>query len=182
MVSLATANAIAYLASMIDTLYAMKVPDIGKTTYNVGVISGGTSVNTIAQQAEMLYEFRSDYKEALEIMNKHFLSVVECYRTKGITVNVEILGERPCMGEVDPKKQQALIDVSSSVIKEYFEMEPDIISGSTDCNIPLSVGIPSVCLGCIIGQGAHTREESVKISSLHPGMKLAFDLMLRYFK
>ena len=55
-------NAIRYLASMIDTLYAVKVPEkpATKTTYNVGLISGGTSVNTIAQKAEMLYEYRSD--------------------------------------------------------------------------------------------------------------------------
>ena len=64
-------NAIAYLASLIDTLYMMKVPEEGKTTYNVGVIQGGTSVNTIAQQAEMLYEFRSDRRESLRIMEKH---------------------------------------------------------------------------------------------------------------
>ncbi len=175
-------NAIAYLASMIDTLYTMKVPDIGVTTYNVGVISGGTSVNTIAQQAEMLYEFRSDYREALEIMDKHFVSVIECYKTKGITVNVTLLGERPCMGEVDAEKQKAIIDKASAAIKKHFKLEPNIISGSTDCNIPLSVGIPSVCLGCCIGEGAHTREEWVEINSLQTGMNMAFDLMLGYFE
>ena len=55
-------NAIHVLAGMIDLLYSVKVPVEGnsKTTYNAGTISGGTSVNTIAQSAEMLYEFRSD--------------------------------------------------------------------------------------------------------------------------
>ncbi|MBR6747803.1 MAG: M20/M25/M40 family metallo-hydrolase, partial [Clostridia bacterium] len=53
-------NAIVYLSRMIDTLYQMKAPDYGKTTYNVGLIEGGTSVNTIAQEASMLFEFRSD--------------------------------------------------------------------------------------------------------------------------
>ena len=61
-------NAIACLASMIDALYGVKVPEKGKTTYNVGTISGGTSVNTIAQHAEMLYEFRSDNREDLAEM------------------------------------------------------------------------------------------------------------------
>jgi acetylornithine deacetylase/succinyl-diaminopimelate desuccinylase-like protein len=51
-------NAIAYLARMITTLYAVEVPHTGRTTYNVGLISGGTSVNTIAQEARMAYEFR----------------------------------------------------------------------------------------------------------------------------
>ena len=55
-------NAIEKLAGIIEKLYQIKVPEGGKTTYNVGTISGGTSVNTIAQEASMLYEFRSDRK------------------------------------------------------------------------------------------------------------------------
>lgn len=63
-------NAIHYLASMIDTIYAMKVPQKqgAKTTYNVGMIEGGTSVNTIAQEASMLCECRSNDRECLETM------------------------------------------------------------------------------------------------------------------
>ena len=48
-------NAIHYAATMINTLYSLKVPAIGKTTYNVGIINGGTSVNTIAQNCEFMY-------------------------------------------------------------------------------------------------------------------------------
>ena len=76
-------NAIAYLASLIDTLYTIKVPEMGKTTYNVGTISGGTSVNTIAQHAEMLYEFRSDEGRALEIMQRHLDAAVALQRRCG---------------------------------------------------------------------------------------------------
>ena len=173
-------NAIAYLASMISTLYDMKVPDCGKTTYNVGVISGGTSVNTIAQQAEMLYEFRSDEREGLQIMDRHFLSVIECYKAKGIGVEVELLGERPCMGDVDPEAQAKLLAMGREALEAYFTAPVRVHSGSTDCNIPLSMGIPSLCLGCYNGDGAHTREEWVAIDSLHPGLKVAFDLMLSY--
>ena len=53
-------NAIEKLAAIIEKLYRIPLPQAGRTTYNVGTISGGTSVNTIPQQAEMLYEFRSD--------------------------------------------------------------------------------------------------------------------------
>jgi len=84
-------NAIAYLASMISALYDMKVPPKGRTTYNVGTISGGTSVNTIAQHAEMLYEFRSDELEALSIMQKHLDAAVEYYCAKGVKVTVNHL-------------------------------------------------------------------------------------------
>jgi acetylornithine deacetylase/succinyl-diaminopimelate desuccinylase-like protein len=175
-------NAIAYMASMIDSLYTMKVPETGKTTYNVGMIKGGTSVNTIAQQAEMLYEFRSDYQESLDIMERHFNATIESYRAKGITVNVTLLGERPCMGNVDPDKQQALVDRAERLTREYLKIEPEVQSGSTDCNIPLAAGIPSVALGCYIGEGAHTRGEWLRVDSLPSGLRLAFDLILEHFE
>ena len=65
---------------MIDTLYSYKVPAPGKSTYNVGTITGGTSINTIAQYAEMRFEYRSDVRESLAAMSKYFLSVVDAYR------------------------------------------------------------------------------------------------------
>lgn len=174
-------NAIAYLASLIDTLYTIKVPPIGKTTFNVGVISGGTSVNTIAQQAEMLYEFRSDEREALNMMEEHFQAALAFYRTKGIEVNAELVGERPCNGDVDPEREQVLMDRLSEAALRYYGEELTFRPGSTDCNIPLSVGIPAACAGCYKGAGAHTREEYVEIDSLLPGLFVAHELILSHF-
>lgn len=174
-------NAIAYLASLIDTLYTMKVPPKGKTTYNVGTISGGTSVNTIAQYAEMLYEFRSDERESLAIMEQHFNAAVDFYRTKGIEVEVELLGERPCSGEVDEQREEALKQRAAEATRRHAGVETKFRVGSTDCNIPLSMGIPAICTGCYKGGGAHTREEWVQIDSLLPGLKIAFELVLHHF-
>ncbi len=177
-------NAIAYLASMIQTLYEIKVPVTReKTTYNVGMINGGTSVNTIAQQAEMLYEFRSDSKEDLAFMDKHFKAVVESYKTKGIEVNVKLLGERPCASPelMDQDKHKALSEQVFATLKKHIGADPEIHASSTDANIPLSIGIPAVTLGTCSGGGAHTREEWVEISSLEPGYKIAFELMLAHY-
>jgi len=174
-------NAIAYLASLIDTLYTMKVPPKGKTTYNVGTISGGTSVNTIAQYAEMLYEFRSDERESLDIMEEHFNAAIAFYRAKGIEVEVELLGERPCSGEVDMQREEALMVRAAAAALRHADVEMDFRVGSTDCNIPLSMGIPAICTGCYAGGGAHTREEWVQIDSLLPGLKIAFELVLHHF-
>jgi len=175
-------NAIAYLASLIDTLYDMKVPSLGKTTYNVGTISGGTSVNTIAQYAEMLYEFRSDEKEALEIMDRHFQAAIDFYRTKGIEVEVELVGLRPCSGDVDEMEENELFNRISRAVQAQYGVSVLRRSGSTDCNIPLSIGIPSACVGCYAGGDAHTREEYVEIESLLPGLRLAFELILHHFE
>jgi len=175
-------NAIAYLASMINDLYNLRPPENGRTTYNTGTISGGTSVNTIAEQAEMMYEIRSENRNSLAEMEKHFMAAVEFYRSKDVVVNVELAGERPCMGDVDPARQQALNNRAEQAVRDHFNVEPEFKSGSTDCNIPFSIGIPSVALGCYFGKGSHTRGEYVETGSLLPGLKLAFDLVLDRFK
>ncbi len=171
-------NAIAYLASLIGTLYELKVPTRGRTTYNVGTISGGTSVNTIAQQAWMLYEFRSDDREDLEFMERHFEAVIEAYRAKGITVQVDLIGERPCMGEVPQEKMEALIQRVNAVIQKYSGRPAGQGSGSTDCNIPHSLGIPAVSFGAYRGGGSHTRGEWLEIESLEPGLKIVLETVL----
>lgn len=171
-------NAIAYLASLIDTLYTIKVPSRGKTTYNVGTISGGTSVNTIAQHAEMLYEFRSDNREDLAEMEAHLQAALAFYSTKGIQITTTVVGERPCGIEIDKTRHEALITRAQATTEKYFGFVPTCGSASTDCNIPLSMGIPAIEVSCGRGKGAHTREEYIEIDSQVPGLKLAFEMIL----
>ena len=174
-------NAIAYLASLIDTLYTMKVPPKGRTTYNVGTISGGTSVNTIAQHAEMLYEFRSDEAESLAVMEQHLEAALNFYRTKGIRVTSTLVGDRPCSAPVDEAVMDAMRKRASAISLKHYGTAVDFGVGSTDCNIPLSQGVPALCLGVYAGAGSHTREEYVQIDSLLPGHKMALELILHHF-
>jgi len=176
-------NAIACLASMINTFYSVKVPQEAgsKTTYNVGIISGGTSVNTIAQEAQMLYEYRSDNIHCLAKMEKMYDGVIAAYQNMGITVESERIGERPC-GNVDPEKEQALADRMAESIRRIVGVEPNFRSGSTDCNIPMSMGIPAVCVGVCEATGVHTREEEIKLESLPVGARLCMDVMRYYFQ
>lgn len=173
-------NAIAYLASLIDTLYQIKVPTRGRTTFNVGTISGGTSVNTIAQHAEMLYEFRSDNREDLAEMEAHLEAALAFYATKGIKVTSTVVGYRPCGIDVDQARHDALIARTQAAVEKYFGFVPFTGSASTDCNIPLSMGIPAVEVSCGRGAGAHTRGEYIEIDSQVPGLKLAFELILHH--
>ena len=171
-------NAIAQLSQLIARLYEVRVPAIGKTTYNVGTISGGTSVNTIAQSAEMLYEFRSDEREGLAFMQAQFESIVEQFRVSGVQIEVEVVGDRPCGLEVD---NSALACRAALAVEKHYGLSPAFTSGSTDCNVPLSMGIPAICPGCVMGSGAHTREEYIEIDSLLPGLKVAFELIAHHF-
>ena len=176
-------NAIAYLASMIDTLYDVKVPSKPgtKTTYNVGTIEGGTSVNTIAQEASMLYEYRSDDLECLATMEKMFKNVVEAYRSMGIDVDVELLGERPCGQEMGQEYEEFLAPVLEAG-RDILGVEFARKSGSTDANYPLSKGINAVCIGGCTSYGTHTRGEYLEIESLVPGLRFVLAVMDAFYK
>ena len=172
-------NAIAVLSSMISLLYSVKVPVEGnsKTTYNVGTISGGTSVNTIAQDACMMYEYRSDNKNCLAKMQKMFEQTIETFRSMGIEVEVEKVGDRPCSGEIDETAFATLKNRISSAIRETLGMDSREASSSTDANMPLSLGIPAVCISGCRGAGCHTREEKLEKASLLPGCRLLLDII-----
>lgn len=172
-------NAIACLASLIDKLYKIQVPKIGKTTYNVGLINGGTSVNTIAQNAEALIEFRSDERAAIDIMQKEFDRIIG--ETEG-DVKVTLIGDRPCAGDVDRDKQTALEERVAAAVKKHCGIDVKNTPGSTDCNVPSSMGIPAVCVGLVDTTGAHTRSEYVEIESIEPGMELAKEIVNYYFE
>ncbi|MBR7091879.1 MAG: M20/M25/M40 family metallo-hydrolase [Clostridia bacterium] len=175
-------NAIQCLASIIEALYAIPVPEKPgtKTTYNVGVISGGTSVNTIAQQAQMLFEFRSDDEECLARMEQAFSAVIAAHRSGDARVAVRLLGERPC-GHILSEKLHPLEDKVARCIRETLHEQPEFRSASTDANYPLSKGIPAVCMGSVEGYGCHTRQEYLLLSELQPAVRMVMDVMSTYF-
>ena len=176
-------NAIALLAEIISALYDIQ-PHWGPagtvTTYNVGMVQGGTSVNTIAQETSMLYEYRSDEAAGLRGMEEAFLAVVEDFRVRGADIEMESLGVRPCGEGVDPVAQAALSDWSEALLRRYTGGNIVVEPASTDCNIPLSQGIPAVSFGLCDGGGAHTRQEWIETASLETGLCIALETMLRF--
>ena len=175
-------NAIHHLSTIINTLYSIGVPAEGgsKTTYNVGLISGGTSVNTIAQQAEMLYEYRSDNLNCLRLMEAKFREIIDHYRVSGVDVEEERIGERPCSGEIDASARRALIERCAEAVRAVTGMEAVCSAGSTDANIPLSMGIPAACISVCNGGKCHTRQEWLDVSSLPDGCRLFMSLLASY--
>lgn len=174
-------NAIHALSSLICALYTMKAPDFngGRSTYNVGVISGGTSVNTIAQNASMLFEYRSDDAQCLEFMRGAFTACVNGFAATGVELTYELIGDRPCGVCADRAAQETLDARAIGAISAVTGKTPGTGSGSTDANIPLSLGIPSVVFGLYAGDLAHTREEWVDVSSLTDGLITAISFMLQ---
>lgn len=176
-----TPNAIARLSELITALYAIQPhwgPEGTVTTYNVGTIQGGTSVNTVAQEASMLYEYRSDEAAGLRGMEESFRAVVEDFRARGVEIEVESLGVRPCGEGVDPAAQKALSDWSQALLRRHTAGDIVVEPASTDCNIPLSLGIPAVSFGLCAGGGAHTRQEWIETDSLETGLRIALETVL----
>lgn len=175
-------NAIAVIADLVREIYEISVPEGGKTTYNVGTIEGGTSVNTIAQEARMLCEYRSDDADSLEWMKTRFEQIFSKNR-EGAAVTVEQVGLRPCerLDQEAEQTRQQMLDFAGEMLLKITGKTPRLVPISTDCNIPLSMGIPSVCYGTCFGFGAHTREEYVERDSLKLGYEAALTGILNYF-
>ncbi len=173
-------NAIHALSEIVNKIYSLDIPhdEQNRTTVNVGTVKGGTSVNTIAQEAEMLCEYRSDSATYLDIMKAKFTEIFENARTSETEILVENVGERPCARDVDENEMNRLRRITFDIIKEVSGKDPIFKSGSTDCNIPLSLGIPAICIGTYNGGGAHTREEWVNIESMRPGLEIALRTVL----
>ena len=175
-------NAIAELSKIINGIYSITPPEKAgkKVTYNVGMISGGTSVNTIAQSAKMLCEYRSDDKDLLAYMKAEFERIFKSAETDRVKVSVKLVGDRPCASEVSPEAMEKLKGIHGAVLREVINEQPVYESGSTDCNIPLSLGIPAITIGVYQGDGTHTRAERLKkvslISGFEIGLKFALNL------
>lgn len=173
-------NAIEILCRLVEKLYTIQPPQEVKTTYNVGHIEGGTTVNSLPQAASMLYEFRSTSQKCLEQMERYFLTAVDSCRGLGGELEVELLGIRPGNGPLDEASLVAFTANSADVISTFYDGSVDYSAYSTDSNIPLSLGILANTIGTVRGAAAHTREEWVELDSLKAGLKIVLSLMLQY--
>ena len=172
-------NAIAVAAKLINELYQYQVPTTSNSTYNVGTIEGGTSVNTIAQDASFLFEYRSDSQNDLTKMMNDFNKTIQKYQAS-YNIDVEVIGIRPSMGKVDMEYENRITHDVQDIIQKYTHHSVKTKSGSTDCNVPLSLGIPSLCFGAYLGKDEHTKEEYVELDSLAIGFKIVMEYIDKY--
>ncbi|MCA9941013.1 MAG: M20/M25/M40 family metallo-hydrolase, partial [Anaerolineales bacterium] len=140
-----TPSAIHVLGRLIAAIDEIPVPQRPKTTYNVGVIEGGLSVNSIAQSASLLLDLRSEDANALanlvETVRGLTSSVI---RQPGVTVGMTQVGNRPAGGIA---ADAPLVQWAMGALRAVGCRHSTYESGSTDANIPLSRGWPAVCIG-----------------------------------
>lgn len=159
-------NAIAVASSIISQLYAMTVPAKPRTTYNVGTITGGTTVNSIAAQAEFTLDLRSESMEELEALDNAVNHLLQTAQTNSIHITQQLLGERPCSNGV---LNAALYDRYEAVRKAQG-LPVVWQSGSTDANIPLHLGIPAISFGICRSHREHTIDETLELDTIAPGL------------
>jgi acetylornithine deacetylase/succinyl-diaminopimelate desuccinylase-like protein len=143
------------------------LPRSPRTTLNIGVISGGTSINTIAAEAMLELDLRSEGAETLEEVAAQVEQIVQTEQKPGVTKALEIIGQRPS-GEIPA--EHPLVRVAQDCLREAG-IEPRLNIGSTDANLPLSLGQPAVTIGLTTGGGGHTVHEFINLPPLEKGLE-----------
>lgn len=146
---------------------ATRVPASPRTTYNIGEVEGGTSVNSIPHEAHLKVDIRSESEEELGRLENAFRDAVaagvrdemEASRDKsrgGLDSRITLLGSRPG-GELKPDSPLlAALRGADEIVGNQSRIE----RSSTDANIPLSVGIDAIAIGAGgNGGGAHSLQE-----------------------
>lgn len=159
-------SAIHELSKLTAQIAALKVPATPRTTFNVGRIGGGTSINTIAAEAWFELDLRSESAAQLNNIARRVESLLETAQQRGVQVEREVIGQRPA-GEISAS--HPLIKLASSILRQ-LGIEPNLTVGSTDANIPLSLGCPALVLGITRGGGAHTTGEYIETAPVAEGM------------
>jgi len=158
------ANPIVGLARVIDRFTRTPVPAIPKTTYNIGIVSGGTSVNSIPESATMRVDTRSASVEELDRLERALHEAVDQVipevtgrkREELLTAEVRVIGDRPAADL--PVDSQLLGTIRA--VDARLNNTARIQRASTDANVPLSLGREAIAIGAGgTGGGAHTIHE-----------------------
>jgi tripeptide aminopeptidase len=160
-------SAVHILAGIITRLDKIPLPQKPRTTINAGVIRGGTSVNSIAESASLELDLRSEGQEALENVSAQVEKLVEEVSQGEIQVLAEMTGHRPS-GKVSIR--HPLVRLAVRCLQQQG-LAPHFNAGSTDANIPLSRGLPAICLGLTTGSGAHTVGEFIHTELVSKGLE-----------
>src|SRR3954466_15072479 len=163
-------NPIVVLARAIESFRQTPLPVSPKTTFNIGVIRGGTSVNSIPESASMRVDIRSTSTPEIERLERALRSALDMAvanetkamsqsgkeRALGLSAEVVTIGDRPG-GELPPEAR--ILQVIRSV-DAHLGNVAQVQRASTDANIPLSLGREAIAIGGGgSGGGAHTLQE-----------------------
>ncbi|WP_299820202.1 M20/M25/M40 family metallo-hydrolase [uncultured Jannaschia sp.] len=158
------------LGDVLAGMAKLEVPDKPRTTYCASVFGGGTSINAIPEEVWVEIDLRSESQEELDRLDGALHALVEAAVTTenarrktevgAITADLQRIGQRPA-GKTD--HQSPIVQATFAALAA-FGFEARERAGSTDANIPISLGIPAICLGSGgTGGRAHSLEEWIDV-------------------
>ena len=178
------ASAIHAMGRTINKIAEFKTPSFPKTTFTVGTVAGGTSVNSIAADAVFALDMRSNDREQLALLEKRAKAAAEeavgeenaRWGNGEITVDFVLIGDRPAGRTAT---ENSLVQAAALAFdKVGIELQQLGIS-STDSNIPMSLGIPAITIaGGGNGGGAHSPDEWFTPTNSHEGPQTSFLIAL----
>ena len=160
-------SAVHEAAKLVAEISSLTVPATPRTTLNVGKLSGGTGVNVLASEATFELDLRSESMEALNKLIQQVEELIRSANKKGVSMEPEVIGQRPA-GEIST--DHPVIKLAGECLREQG-IQAELISGSTDANIPLSRRLPATVLGVTTGGAAHTVHEFMDVGPVEKGME-----------
>ncbi len=169
-------SAIHTLVRLCEKLTYLEVPTMPKTTFNIGVIEGGASVNTIAETANIQLDLRSESQEELQKLIQQVDDIVMNFDAGDAKVEVTTIGDRPSGGI---EKDHPLVQLAINTLNDLGMTNADLRASSTDANIPLSIGHPAICIGITDGRNPHRISEYIDTEPLGKGMEQLVRLVIK---
>jgi len=154
------------LADVKETFTEATANRTGEASCNIGAITGGEGINSIAANASATFEFRSVDPLLLNQLDQGLQACLANHPTEEVTFTCTITGERPA---AKPINREQIEPMAIHAIQTATGITPTEIPMSTNINIPLSHGWPSVCMGLCQSGRFHSHEEFLVISSLTQG-------------
>jgi tripeptide aminopeptidase len=175
-------NPIAAVSMALNSLWRTDLPEEPRTTMNLGVIHGGASVNAIPESVSVSVDFRSTnanqldrleavmrqaVDDAVDFANKRAKKTGDQQR-KPLTAEIRKIGDRPSA----ILAEDAILLEMLHAVDRHMNIATDPRLGSTDANLPLSLGVPAISLGAGgDGGGAHTLAEWYSTKDREIGLK-----------
>jgi len=169
-------SAIHILGHLIAAVDQIEVPADPKSTYNVGLVEGGTAINAIAQSACMLLDLRSEDPGALDTLVGEVEAITAAAgEDPGVAITMNLIGSRPAgfLPRTAPLARWAVAALEAVGCQEI-----EFTAGSTDANIPLSLGFPAVCVGLSRSGNTHRPDEYMEVEPIPSGLGQALLLLL----
>ena len=172
-------SALHALIDISKEIVEIDLPSSPKASLNIGIMHGGTTINSIARSSYLELDVRSEDHVILETIAEQIGKIVRETQTDGVTIKMRNIGDRPGGGIA---KNHPLVVAAIDSLKSVGISKILLEAGSTDASAPLSEGYPAVCVGLTRGGEAHSLDEFIEIGPIETGYQSVLNLIQRAFQ